>query len=79
MLVKGRYKLLYFFGYQDLNIEDHVRLYDIETDPEELVDLYPSEKKIAEGLLEELKTKLMEVDRPFLAKEIGMQPGRSEF
>ena len=66
MLVKGRYKLLYFFGYQDLKIDDFVRLYDVEADPEELVDLYPSQKSIAEDLLDELKRKLADVDRPFL-------------
>jgi hypothetical protein len=43
-----------------------VRLYDIEADPEELVDLYPSQKKVAGDLLNELKVKLAEVDQPFL-------------
>jgi arylsulfatase A-like enzyme len=66
MLVKGHYKLLYFFGYQDLNIDDHVVLYDLQSDPEELVDLSSSEKKITEELLDELRKKLTEVDRPFL-------------
>jgi hypothetical protein len=66
MLVKDRYKLLYFFGYTDKDVEDFVRLYDIEADPEELVDLYPSQKKVAGDLLNELKVKLAEVDQPFL-------------
>ena len=64
-LVKGRYKLLYYFGYVERGIDELVKLYDIEADPEELVDLYPSQKDVADELLNELKTKLAEVNKPY--------------
>lgn len=66
VLVKGRYKLLYYFGYPNLGMDELVKLYDIESDPEELVDLYPSQKAIGAELLNELKAKLAEVNRPYL-------------
>jgi hypothetical protein len=65
-LVKGRYKLLYYFGYVERGIDELVKLYDIEADPEELDDLYPSQKDTADELLNELKTKLAEVNKPYL-------------
>ena len=65
MLLRGRYKLIYAFGYQDLGVDDLVKLYDIEADPEELVDLSSSEKGVAAQLLRELKSKLDEVNAPY--------------
>jgi hypothetical protein len=64
--IKGHYKLLYYFGYVEHGINELVKLYDIEADPEELVDLYPSQKDVADKLLNELKTKLAEVNKPYL-------------
>ena len=64
MLVRGRYKLIYAFGYGSL--KDSVKLFDIEADPEELVDLARSRKVIAAELLQELKSKLNEVNQPYL-------------
>lgn len=66
MLVKGRYKLLYFFGYSDKRVQDSVKLYDLEADPEELDDLSSSERDLAAQMLSELKLKLAEVNRPYL-------------
>ena len=65
-LVRGRYKLLYYYGYGERGINDFIRLYDVEADPEELVDLSRSEKAVAGELLNELKTKLAEVNKPYL-------------
>jgi arylsulfatase A-like enzyme len=65
MLVKGRHKLVYYFGFADLGIPDHAKLFDVEADPEELKDLYLTEKDIAGTLLNELKAKLTEVNRPY--------------
>ncbi len=59
-LVKGRYKLHYYFGYPERGIEELVKLYDIESDPEELVDLYASQRGTADELLAELKARLDE-------------------
>ena len=55
MLVRGRYKLVYIFGYpNDLENGESVELYDLEADPEELNNLYPEEKKLGDDLLAEL-------------------------
>jgi len=43
-----------------------VKLFNIKSDPEELVDLYPSKKGLALELLNELKGKLAEVNKPYL-------------
>jgi hypothetical protein len=43
-----------------------VRLFDIQSDPEELVDLSTSEKEITAELLHELIAKLKEVNKPYL-------------
>jgi arylsulfatase A-like enzyme len=66
VLVKGRYKLLYFFGYRERGIDELVKLYDVEADPEELVDLSASQKDIASELLGELKAKLLQVNLPYM-------------
>jgi arylsulfatase A-like enzyme len=66
MLVKGRYKLIYYFGYRELKGTERIELYDIEADPEELDDLFSSQKEIASELLGELKEKLAEVNKPYL-------------
>lgn len=65
MLVKGRYKLVYFFGYPELNGAELVQLFDLESDPEELNDLQSTQKEIAAELFSELKAKLAEVDKPY--------------
>jgi arylsulfatase A-like enzyme len=65
MLVKDRYKLLYYFGYSALHVPDTVKLYDLKADPEEMKDLLSVEKDIGAALLNELKAKLAEVNRPY--------------
>ncbi|MGZ6317394.1 MAG: hypothetical protein ACXWNQ_09055, partial [Anaerolineales bacterium] len=65
-LVRGRYKLLYYYGYEERGIPDFIRLYDLETDPEELTDLSRREKAVAGELLNELKAKLAEVNKPYV-------------
>jgi arylsulfatase A-like enzyme len=64
-LIKGNYKLLYFFGYSQAGGEELVKLFDIEADPEETRDLSVSEKDVASGLLQELKIRLREADKPY--------------
>jgi hypothetical protein len=66
VLVKENYKLHYYFGYPEAPEGELVKLFDIESDPEELVDLYLSRKGIAMELLNELKAKLAEVNKPYL-------------
>jgi arylsulfatase A-like enzyme len=65
VLLKGRYKLLYFFGYPDQGIDELVKLYDVQADPEEMVDLSSSQKDVAAELLRELKARLAEVNQPY--------------
>jgi arylsulfatase A-like enzyme len=65
---KGDYKLMYFFGYEELGASgERIELYNIKNDPEELNDLYETEKEIGQELLNELKTKLKEVNAPYLS------------
>jgi hypothetical protein len=65
-LRKGQYKLLYFFGYEELAGGERVELYDIENDPEEVNDLSATKRETAGELLNELKAKLAEVNEPYL-------------
>jgi arylsulfatase A-like enzyme len=65
---KGDYKLMYFYGYEELGANgERVELYNIKDDPEELNDLYNVEKEIGQELLDELKAKLKEVNAPYLS------------
>jgi arylsulfatase A-like enzyme len=65
-LTKERYKLHYYLGYPEAGNAELVKLFDIKSDPDELVDLYSSKKGIALELLDELKRKLKEVNEPYL-------------
>jgi len=67
-LIKGQYKLMYFFGYDELGGagSERIELYDLENDPEELDDLYTTKRETAAELFGELKAKLAEVDEPYL-------------
>ena len=64
--VKGRYKLMYFFGYEELSGKERIELYDIEKDPDELNDLYLPEKDVVTEMLGSVKAKLLEVNQPYL-------------
>ncbi len=64
-LRKENYKLMYFFGYRELNGEERVELYDLDKDPEELNDLSRTKKEIRTELLHEMKAKLAEVNAPY--------------
>ncbi len=65
-IIKGGYKLLYYFGIAERGVDELIKLYNIEADPEELTDLYSSQPEIAASLLAELKAKLAEVNKPYL-------------
>jgi len=69
MLVKGRYKLVYIYGYSaDPEIGDSIELYDLESDPEELNNLYPAQKTLGDNLLAELRSSLENADRKYLGE-----------
>ncbi len=59
VLVRGNYKLQWYFGYKELEgSAEHIELFDSLSDPEELHNLYPSRKALAEEMLGVLKTKI---------------------
>lgn len=66
MLVKENYKLHYYFGYPEIPPDGLVRLFDIKSDAEELVDLSTAKREVASELLNELKAKLTEVNQPYV-------------
>ncbi len=65
-LTKGRYKLHYYFGYEQINNGELIHLFDVEDDPEELNDLAETRKEIAEAMLADLKAKIAEANQPYL-------------
>lgn len=65
-LVKDNHKLIYYFGYQERGVDELVQLYDIQADPEEMTDLSTSQKNVSTQMLDELKTKLAEVNKPYI-------------
>jgi arylsulfatase A-like enzyme len=70
-LIKDQYKLIYYFGYNQLRKlgkEEFVQLFDLQADPEELSDLSAAQPGLTSDLLAELKTKLDEVNKPYIQK-----------
>lgn len=65
-LVKGRYKLHYYYGYEEIQGGELMHLFDIESDPEELNDQSETHQEVKDELLAELKAKLMEINQPYL-------------
>ncbi len=64
---KGDYKLMYFFGYEQLGAGgERIELYNIKDDPEELKNLYQVDNEIGQALLKELKARLEEMNAPYL-------------
>ena len=64
-MIRDRYKLLYFFGYPEKNIDELVRLYDLQADPEEMTDLSTAHADITDDMLRELKQRIREKDQPY--------------
>ena len=66
MLVRGRHKLMYFFGYEELGAgNERVELYDLQNDPEERHDLHAEQSALSRELLDVLRVKLREVNAPY--------------
>ena len=68
MLIKGKYKLTAYLGYEQIGDKLVLELYDIENDPEELTDIYDTASKISQELRDELLAKVREADKPYLKK-----------
>ena len=64
-LVKDHYKLIYYQGYPQLEMREVVKLYDIQADPEEMVDLSASRADVSAELLAQLKQRLEQADRRY--------------
>ena len=66
MLVKDQYKLTNYFGYDILKTTESLyELYDVESDPEELTNIYDPDSQISKELTNELLEKLNEVNKPY--------------
>jgi arylsulfatase A-like enzyme len=65
-LVKGHYKLHYYFGYAEIDGRELVKLFNVQDDPEEMNDLSQSQKDVADGMLKELKASLAKAEKPYV-------------
>lgn len=66
MQIKGSHKMMYFTGYKELQGKERVDLYDLAKDPEELDNLFSEQSNLGRSLLDELKAKLLEMNKPYL-------------
>lgn len=66
MQIRGDYKLMYFTGYEELKGRERAELYNLTEDPEELNDLFTDQSSLGKTLLDELKSKLFEMNKPYL-------------
>lgn len=67
MLVRGEHKLCRFEGYRALEPgTQRVELYNLSEDPEELHNLYSTERALREEMLGILEARLAEVNAPYL-------------
>jgi arylsulfatase A-like enzyme len=64
-MLKRQYKLIHYLGYR--GCARPYELYDLESDPEELEDLYAACPSIAGKLLRELEAQVDTINRPFRA------------
>ncbi len=62
-LRQGTHKLVYYTGYEP---EDTFELYDLESDIEEMEDLYPAQPAIAKKLQEELLDTFSDANKPYM-------------
>ena len=65
-LIKDKYKLMYFTGYKELEGRERIELYNLAEDPEELNNLFSAQSGIGKTMLDELKSKLSEMNKPYL-------------
>jgi hypothetical protein len=65
-LIRGSYKMMYYVGYTELNGDIYVELYDIDKDPEEMNDLSSAKPDLTNEMLQTIKAKLAEVNKPYL-------------
>lgn len=64
-MINGNYKLHYYFGYSEIAGNELVKLFNIKDDPDELNDLSQQAQGVASKMLDEVKRKLEEVNKPY--------------
>ena len=62
-MVKGRYKMVHYFGYD--GFDDQFEMYDLENDPDELEDLYSESNTLVGDLKAELLAAIEEANKPY--------------
>ena len=66
MMIKGRYKMLYFYGFPEFGEENElVEMYDLEKDPEEMNNLYSLDWDIAQQMRQEILDRLAKENEPY--------------
>jgi hypothetical protein len=65
-LIRGSYKMMCYVGYAELEGGEYVELYDIDADPEEMNELSLTKPGLANEMLQTIKAKLAEVNKPYL-------------
>lgn len=63
--IRDNYKLIYYLGYKEIPNGEHYQLFDIQADPNELSDLTQAKRETAAELLNMVKMKLKEVNKPY--------------
>jgi len=64
MMVKDRYKIMHFTGYEKYN--DVFEMYDLQNDPEELNNIFNSHPALASEMKSEMFERLVQADNNFL-------------
>jgi arylsulfatase A-like enzyme len=63
--IRENYKLTYYLGYDEVQEKDKFQLFDIQADPDEMNDLIQSKPETATELVEIVKKKLAQVNKPY--------------
>jgi arylsulfatase A-like enzyme len=64
-MCRGRYKLIDYMGYPQYRVQHRLEMYDLESDPEELNDLYSETMSAARSMQEELLGRIENVNAQF--------------
>jgi arylsulfatase A-like enzyme len=66
-LIRGEYKIIYYFGYEELDPPGElIELYNIKSDPEEMKDISKDHHILAVEMVDLLKSKLEEINLPYV-------------
>lgn len=67
MMVRGDYKLIYYFGYKELEKSGKlIELFDISIDPNELNNLYPKLKTLGDEMAAVIESKLVSENSKYI-------------